>query len=285
MIFLFGSFVQLVFATEVHIVRLGEDLGHLNKTTVANTVVAAQCPTCFTFDKEIYFDSIWSMRRYLPAMCSDVKPKSDRDHLCRDMWGWLRPQMKKKIRKSVPIEELKRIIAFLQQQEIPFEAVENGCHVKAHLIALTLEEAAVDSRKIFVEDDDDMMELVTPWRDVKVIVGNPGAVRFHWHVAPLVSAIMPDGKIQEMVIDISFFNEPQPIERWLTRFLGSGCPKLSPGEWKGHRGCAWTITEKYTYMNTDIAQEPKAWINLNIQSAYQKAQELMPIARRRRESK
>ncbi|MCE9508067.1 MAG: hypothetical protein K8R48_07120 [Alphaproteobacteria bacterium] len=89
-------------------------------------------------------------------------------------------------------------------EDIAFGYAVDGCYARAHLMGRKMQEMGLTPKKAWAFEGDD-----------KLTVGIDGQkLRWWFHVAPALSVQMPDGTVQDMVIDPSLFDGPVSLKEW-----------------------------------------------------------------------
>lgn len=95
------------------------------------------------------------------------------------------------------------------EPDIAFNYPPDGCYSRAHLMSeRIIERYGIIPQKVWAQDKDKLDRL-----DPKITYGGD-AVRWWWHVAPVISVQQPNGSIVQMVIDPSITAHPVTIEEW-----------------------------------------------------------------------
>jgi uncharacterized Zn-binding protein involved in type VI secretion len=99
--------------------------------------------------------------------------------------------------------------AMTQQSDIAFKYPTDGCYARAHLMAQRMELMGLTPKKVwsFASDYADPLWVNTPNHPA-------GKVSWGYHVAPTIPIRGTDGKVQDMVVDPSMFNQPATIDEW-----------------------------------------------------------------------
>jgi hypothetical protein len=111
--------------------------------------------------------------------------------------------------KSDPPLPLERVIEIFDQladmEDIAFGYADDGCHARAHLMCRKMQGMGLTPQKAWAfEKDND-----------RLTVGiNGRKLRWWFHVAPALPVQMPDGTVQDMVIDPSLFDGPVSLKEW-----------------------------------------------------------------------
>lgn len=107
-------------------------------------------------------------------------------------------------------DELNKIFSDLANDpKFAFDAVENGCWARAHIMAHELEKRGIRVGKIFAEG---LLSVSTP----KAMDGV--GVNWSYHVAPVIAVETKNGT-ELQVIDPSLFNGPVPVKTWTDKML------------------------------------------------------------------
>ena len=104
-----------------------------------------------------------------------------------------------------------------EELPIPFHYPPDGCYARAHLMMELLSEKGYASRKVFAVSRTSSggpgLRVATDYAD-DVPVGDEPAVRWWYHVAPIIQVIQEDGSVSDMVLDPAMTNQPVSVERW-----------------------------------------------------------------------
>ncbi|MGX7828845.1 protein-glutamine glutaminase family protein [Actinokineospora sp. 24-640] len=94
---------------------------------------------------------------------------------------------------------------------IPFDYAEDGCYIRAHLMAMALQRLGAAPRKVFVARTDPLLSPFVGPDNTPV-----PTVRWRYHVAPVVLVWNGD-EAENMVFDPSLQAGPLTVPEWLTR--------------------------------------------------------------------
>ncbi|MGE5086746.1 MAG: protein-glutamine glutaminase family protein [Bacillota bacterium] len=109
-------------------------------------------------------------------------------------------------------EELNKIFSDLAKDpQYAFDAVENGCWARAHIMARELEKRGIRVGKIFAEG---VLTVQTP----KALDGV--GVVWSYHVAPIIAVETKSG-VELRVIDPALFDHAVPVKTWTDKMLPS----------------------------------------------------------------
>ncbi|TAL39509.1 MAG: hypothetical protein EPN97_02285 [Alphaproteobacteria bacterium] len=90
--------------------------------------------------------------------------------------------------------------------DIAFGFAKDGCYARAHLMATRLIEMGQTPSKAWGFEGDHGTLLIQ--------ARNGAKTRWWYHVAPTLPVEMPDGTVQQMVMDPSMFDGPATLQRW-----------------------------------------------------------------------
>jgi len=95
------------------------------------------------------------------------------------------------------------------RSDIAFKYPKDGCYARAHLMCKDIKNSGGNPGKVwaFPKDPADPLHAKTPHDPA-------GHVEWRYHVAPTVPIKGADGKVKDMVVDPSLFDEPVTIEQW-----------------------------------------------------------------------
>ncbi len=115
--------------------------------------------------------------------------------------------------KPVPLEQVIDIFNQLSDMNLAFSLSEEGCFARTHLMNLKMIEMGITPQKAwadtpllpqlpeekFIDYAGSKIKKIAPWE---------------WHVAPSVPTLMPDGKVEDLIIDPALFNCPVSKKTW-----------------------------------------------------------------------
>ncbi|HTL13194.1 MAG TPA: protein-glutamine glutaminase family protein [Bdellovibrionota bacterium] len=159
------------------------------------------------------------------------------------------------------------------EHHIPFRYPDDGCYARAHEMSRILEVNGVYSRKVWIFGD---LHAATPYGPP---FGAEGSVDWGWHVAPVVSVRMPNGTVQDMVIDPSLETQPVTYDTWRARMTSERCPIVDVSA-SGGSGCSAYMTERFTYM-TDSDPHATAWSDADLAASNQTMADYLQIQHQR----
>jgi hypothetical protein len=98
--------------------------------------------------------------------------------------------------------------------DIPFDYPVDCCYARARVMCDMMEKKGFASEKLWSEGDltahkSNGAPVTFPDRD-----GNPSAVRWHYHVAPIVNVTQPDGGVEKRILDPSLSDKPLKVDEW-----------------------------------------------------------------------
>ncbi|WP_199444629.1 protein-glutamine glutaminase family protein, partial [Umezawaea beigongshangensis] len=107
---------------------------------------------------------------------------------------------------------------------IPTGHPEDGCYMRAHLWALQMRQAGVDTQKVFVARDSSL--TVNSANALGGTDAAPRQVTWNYHVAPLVQVDLGNGgRTVPMVLDPALGLGPVPVDTWI------GAMGVNPGDY------------------------------------------------------
>ncbi len=108
--------------------------------------------------------------------------------------------------KPVPLSQVIEIFNELADRpDITFNYLKDGCYARAHLMNKHIISKGIIPMKVWAFQGEEKFSVQLPGRE---------PVKFAWHVAASINTLMPDGSVEEMVIDPSLLNCPAPKEEW-----------------------------------------------------------------------
>ncbi len=130
----------------------------------------------------------------------------------------MRP-LRKDLRLAATKSEVVEIARELKRSDIPFCSITDGCDVRAHRVAMALEDKGIDSQKIFAVPENN--QLYFSFDRSGLMVNDIHSV-WRYHVANLVRVRTESGAMVDYVLDLSLF--PGPVERqvWEERMRTAG---------------------------------------------------------------
>jgi hypothetical protein len=103
---------------------------------------------------------------------------------------------------------------------IPFHYPPDGCYARAEYMADLLREKGYEPQKVFAVSRKKLagvgLKVRTPYAG-DVPEGDEPAVRWWYHVAPIIKVRGADGTLADIVIDPSLMDEPGTIDQWTSR--------------------------------------------------------------------
>ena len=129
--------------------------------------------------------------------------------------------------------------------------IEYGCERRAHLMAMTLQQEGIESRKIFA-----IPAIPSEWVRVAVDDSETVTNRWNYHVAVLVRVREGD-QVMKLVLDPSIFDAPVSVAAWSERLR-----KLSTPDAIGI-----VETEKYAMYPDDVDFQINEWLRDDVDRA------------------
>lgn len=122
----------------------------------------------------------------------------------------LSPVFNESLKASVTLAEALGIFDTLADlPDIAFGYINDGCYARAHIMCRKLVEMGVIPKKAWAFEDDD-------YGDPLRFKSADGFVsKWNYHVSPVLSVEMPDGKTQDLVIDPAMFDGPVAFSDWM----------------------------------------------------------------------
>jgi hypothetical protein len=119
------------------------------------------------------------------------------------------------------------------QAPIPFHYPPDGCYARAHIMMQLLTEKGYASRKVFAvsrtASGGGGLRVATDYAG-DVAVGEEPAVRWWYHVAPIIQVTQDDGSTVDMVIDPSMTSGPIAISQWTGMMSNETFENMTVGE-------------------------------------------------------
>lgn len=108
--------------------------------------------------------------------------------------------------KPVPLDQAIDIFNKLSDMpDIAFNFPQEGCYARAHLMNHRMIEMGIVPKKVWAFKGDQPLKVHFPEQE---------PIEWKWHVASAIPTIMPNGDIQDLVIDPGLFNCPVSTQRW-----------------------------------------------------------------------
>lgn len=136
-------------------------------------------------------------------------------------------------KKSVTLE--KALMIFDEQADrtdIAFGYLRDGCYARTHLMCRAFQEMGLSPKKAWVYETTTELHAELP---------DGRYMHCNWHVAPVLSVQMPDGKVEDLVFDPGLFDGPVTFLQWQNHFDVSEskseivpfgiCPRNSTGDY------------------------------------------------------
>jgi hypothetical protein len=101
-----------------------------------------------------------------------------------------------------------------KKTDIPFDYPPDCCYARARVMCDKLEQKGFASEKLWSEGN-----LAAQKPDGTPVTfpdkyGNPEAVTWHYHVAPIVDVVQPDGSVEKRILDPSLSDKPLSVDQW-----------------------------------------------------------------------
>jgi glutaminase-like protein len=117
---------------------------------------------------------------------------------------------------------------------IPFHYPVDGCYARAHLMAEMLTAAGISSEKVFaVSTYPEGLNVASDYAE-DMPQGQPGNVRWWYHVAPIVRVRDAQGTVQQMVLDPSTAQAPITIAQWTGQMSSGAFRQMTVPELQQH---------------------------------------------------
>jgi hypothetical protein len=136
-------------------------------------------------------------------------------------------------KKSVTLEKAFIIFdAQADRNDIAFGYLRDGCYARTHLMCRAFQDMGLSPKKAWVYET--AAELYAELPDGRYM-------HCDWHVAPVLSVQMPDGKVEDLVFDPGLFDGPVTFLQWREHFSAGEtkseiapfgvCPRNSTGDY------------------------------------------------------
>lgn len=118
------------------------------------------------------------------------------------------------LKKVMTQSEAQNFIDKFKKTDIPFDYPPDCCYARARVMCDMMEREGFESEKLWSEGN-----LAAKKPNGALVTfpdsnGNPQAVRWHYHVAPLVNVQQADGSVEKRILDPSLSNKPLTIDEW-----------------------------------------------------------------------
>ncbi len=91
------------------------------------------------------------------------------------------------------------------RRDIAFGYTYDGCHSRAHIMCRAMMDMGLTPKKAWAFEGKKYLCIQKP---------AGGEQKWWYHVAPVLSVLMPGGKVQDMVIDPGLFDGPVTLKEW-----------------------------------------------------------------------
>ena len=118
------------------------------------------------------------------------------------------------LNKSMTEAEAQAFMDQFKNTDIPFDYPPDCCYARARIMCDMMEKQGFASDKLWSEGN-----LAAQKSDGSPVTfpdsnGNPNAVTWHYHVAPIVNVEQPGGGVEPRILDPSLSDKPITVDEW-----------------------------------------------------------------------